>query len=223
MKAKLIVCLALFSVAILPSVLHAQQAEIYPYAGGFWPARNDHMGKYQTDGIYGVKASGFVTSQFQLGGNLGYINHFAPSPTNPVVANTAALGLSMNPTRAFMWEMTGDFNLTGRDFIGRSVTPYLSLGAGGLTTKVHNGNSVTYAPVVAVDDDGDTVFRPGYTLEDGDTFFTFSYGGGVKALQIWGPVGLRGDIRGRTMPNYFGKAMSWPEATGGITISWGER
>jgi hypothetical protein len=50
-----------------------------------------------------------------------------------------------------------------------------------------------------------------------------SYGGGLKALQLWGPVGLRADVRGRTMPNFFGERLTWGEATGGLTFSWGER
>jgi hypothetical protein len=60
-------------------------------------------------------------------------------------------------------------------------------------------------------------------LEDGDTFFNYSYGGGVKGSRLWGPVGLRADIRGRTMPNFFGEHIHSFEATGGLLLSWGER
>ena len=64
--------------------------------------------------------------------------------------------------------------------------------------------------------------RPG-VLSDGDTFFTVNYGGGVKAMNVWGPVGLRADVRGRTIPNFFHESPSWPEVTGGLLFSWGER
>jgi len=46
--------------------------------------------------------------------------------------------------------------------------------------------------------------------------------GGVKAERLWGPIGLRGDVRGRTLPNMFGDSLTWVETTGGVTISWGE-
>jgi len=71
---------------------------------------------------------------------------------------------------------------------------------------------------------GTAVSRPPFVVSNGDTFFTFSYGGGVKALRMWGPVGLRADLRGRTLPNFYGhKSVNYPEATGGLTFSWGEK
>jgi len=36
-------------------------------------------------------------------------------------------------------------------------------------------------------------------------------------------MGLRADIRGRTIPNFLGNSTSWPELTGGLTFTWGER
>ncbi|RPJ85730.1 MAG: hypothetical protein EHM18_09620 [Acidobacteria bacterium] len=68
----------------------------------------------------------------------------------------------------------------------------------------------------------DSVNLLGNRLDNGDTFFMFGYGGGLRAERLWGPVGLRGDIRGRTLPNVFGDSMSWLETTGGVTFSWGE-
>jgi hypothetical protein len=56
-----------------------------------------------------------------------------------------------------------------------------------------------------------------------DHFFSVSYGGGMKALQRWGPVGFRADVKGRSMPHYYGFRFSWLETTGGLTFSWGER
>jgi hypothetical protein len=60
-------------------------------------------------------------------------------------------------------------------------------------------------------------------LNDADTFFTINYGGGLKAMNLWGPMGVRADLKGRTIPNWFGQTMSWPEITGGVVFSWGER
>jgi len=58
---------------------------------------------------------------------------------------------------------------------------------------------------------------------DGGTFFTFSYGVGLKATRVWGPVGFFGDFRGRTVPNFFGQSSTWPEVNAGLNFSWGEK
>jgi hypothetical protein len=60
-------------------------------------------------------------------------------------------------------------------------------------------------------------------LKDNDSFLQFSYGGGVKAIRLWGPIGLRADFRGRTLPNFYGSSLTFFEATGGFNIIWGER
>jgi len=60
-------------------------------------------------------------------------------------------------------------------------------------------------------------------MQSGDTFFTVNYGGGIKFLNLAGPVGFRVDVRGRTMPNFFGETAAWLEPTAGITFSLGER
>ena len=60
-------------------------------------------------------------------------------------------------------------------------------------------------------------------LENNDTFFTFSYGGGFKGLRLAGPVGFRFDVRGRTIPNFFGESSTRAELTGGLVFAWGER
>jgi hypothetical protein len=75
------------------------------------------------------------------------------------------------------------------------------------------------------DANGNAVPNPARSvvMNDGDTFLTLNYGGGVKAMNLWGPVGLRADVRGRTIPNFYGETTSWPEVTGGITFTWGER
>jgi hypothetical protein len=50
-----------------------------------------------------------------------------------------------------------------------------------------------------------------------------NYGGGIKFLNLAGPLGFRVDVRGRTLPNFFGENTTWLEPTAGITFSWGER
>src|SRR5262249_51019043 len=70
---------------------------------------------------------------------------------------------------------------------------------------------------------GTNVFVPNDVLNGGDTFFTFSYGGGLKAARLWGPMGVFGDFRGRTVPNFFGHSNTWPELSAGLNFSWGEK
>jgi hypothetical protein len=69
---------------------------------------------------------------------------------------------------------------------------------------------------------GTGVFVPNDVLSD-HTFFTFSYGGGIKATRLWGPMGFFGDFRGRTVPNFFGNGNTWPEINAGLNFTWGEK
>ena len=42
-------------------------------------------------------------------------------------------------------------------------------------------------------------------------------------MNVLGPIGFRADFRGRTIPNFFQQTINWPEVTGGLLLSWGER
>ena len=67
-------------------------------------------------------------------------------------------------------------------------------------------------------------FEPGIIIiHDGDTFFTVNYGGGLKWMNLWGPLGFRADFRGRTIPNFHQTTVTWPEITGGVLFSWGQQ
>ena len=71
---------------------------------------------------------------------------------------------------------------------------------------------------------GTTVVLANDVLRDHVTYFTFSYGGGLKTQRVWGPLGFFGDIRGRTIPNFFnGHGTNLLELTAGLNFSWGER
>src|SRR5262249_51318619 len=71
---------------------------------------------------------------------------------------------------------------------------------------------------------GSTVVVADTVVRDRSTFFTFSYGGGIKTQRVWGPMGFFGDVRGRTIPNYFnGRGTNQFELTAGLNFSWGER
>jgi hypothetical protein len=71
---------------------------------------------------------------------------------------------------------------------------------------------------------GSTVITANDVLRDHVTFFTFSYGGGLKAQRLWGPLGFFGDVRGRTIPNFFnGHGTNLLELTAGLNFAFGER
>jgi hypothetical protein len=212
------------------SSLWAQKAELYGYGGFFWPNKTP-VGQLGSDGIYGIKLGGYMTPHAQLEGNFGYINHFDldrdPSPI------AGALGIVRPAVRAITYDLNGSWNFSQRSLGGARVTPYVTVGAGALTALIPDAPFVAYTTASGTGESGSVfnatsgAFEPTgqrLVLSDKDTFFAVSYGGGLKALNLWGPLGLRGDIRGRTIPNFVGhNSVTWPELTGGVTFSWGER
>ncbi|MFB3905332.1 MAG: outer membrane beta-barrel protein [Acidobacteriota bacterium] len=181
---------------IFPNV-KAQKWEIHPYAGGFFPREAD-FGELKNEGVYGLKGSVNLTDVFELEGNFGYINHFRAEAVD-------------TPSRSTLFEAAGNFQ-----FPWGRLHPFATAGFGAMRATIDED-------LLDPNSGGlDSVNLLGNRLDNGDTFFMFSYGGGVKAERLWGPIGLRGDIRGRTLPNMFGDSLTWLETTGGVTISWGE-
>lgn len=160
-------------------------------------------------------AGGFFPDQFNLGklkseGLYGVRGGYFLTKNIEVEGNLGYinhfnLGTTEGKTRAWSWEGLGAYNFN----ILPRIQPYASAGIGGVTAR----NTSRIAPGV----------EPSITIEGGDTFFAFSYGGGVKSNRLWGPVGLRADVRGRTLPNFFGGNTTFLELTGGINLTWGER
>jgi len=226
MRPKFVVRFALVTLvlSVFAATVSAQQVEIYPNAGAFWPSKTDY-GKLNADGIYGVKAGMFMDQNVQVEGSLGYINHFElgqlSNPLNP------AFGIPTHGVYSLVYDANGAYNFGERNFWGARFAPFISLGVGGLTAYVKHANSVDIAGggFIGRDATGTPIPNPArhVVMEDGDTFFTFNYGGGLKAMNLWGPVGFRADIKGRTIPNWYGQDVTWPELTAGLTFTWGER
>jgi hypothetical protein len=190
----------LLAMGLMTGSLFAQQIEIHPYAGGFFPRKWADT-DLKKEGLYGVRGGVYLMDFVQLDVNYAYINHFR-------FKNTPDFG-----TRAWLWDFNASYSLNNYNV--RQVEPFLTIGVGGLTTGVHGaGNNSGLA--------SSTVLST-LPLKDNDSFFQFTYGGGVKAVRLWGPVGLRADVRGRTLPNFYGSSLTWLETTGGINIMWGER
>jgi hypothetical protein len=223
MRLTVSIFLLLLAIAFAPSSLFAQAAEINPYAGFYWPGSNDEVGSFQNNQLLGVRGGGYVTKAFELGGNYAWSNHFQPKTSNPAAAFAGALGFPQGAVRAHIWEAEFTYNFAKQSLFGSYVRPYIVGGAGGLTTRIKDADEFVLNVNAVTMPCGCTKFFANDVLESGDTFFTFSYGGGVKFQRVWGPMGFFGDFRGRTIPNFFGHATNWPELSAGLTFSWGER
>jgi hypothetical protein len=136
MTSKLIVrsAFVLFVVTVFTVSLSAQRAELYPNAGFFWPDKMDNGEHLKSDGIYGLKGGVFLGQNAQLEGSFGYINHFEfkPSLMNP---STPAI-------RGFLYDANIAYNFGERQFLNHRVAPFVSVGAGGLTTYIPDSSAV---------------------------------------------------------------------------------
>jgi outer membrane protein with beta-barrel domain len=240
MNLRLFVCLALFSVVVVPASLFSQAAEISPYAGYQWVGNfGGDIGEFKGGQILGVRGGGFVTPHFEIGGNYSFNNHFQPRRSNENASLAGALGFPQGAVRAHLWEAEFSYNFAKRNMFGSTVKPYATVGFGGITTRIKDADSFTLNVRSVTVQDSQTVSPSGLVkenwapqtlffandvLENNNTFFTFSYGGGLKAMRLWGPLGFFGDFRGRTVPNFVGgRANTWPELSAGLNFAWGER
>lgn len=62
--------------------------------------------------------------------------------------------------------------------------------------------------------------RPPVDFHNIGTKFTVNYGGGIKMHNVLGPLGLRLDVRGYSVPRVFDQTLNFVEATIGIMFSW---
>jgi len=223
MKMKLLIFFLLTGIAFAPSSLFAQAAEINPYGGYYWPGNNDGVGDFLNTQLLGVRGGGYITKNFELGGNWGWINHFQPNHSNIASSFAGDLGFPQGTVRANIWESEFTYNFAKTSVFGSFFRPYVVGGAGALRTTVKDPDTFTLNVRPVVLPCGCTKFTTNDVLDDGDTFFTFSYGGGVKWHRVWGPMGFFGDFRGRTIPNFFSHGTTSPELSAGLTFSWGER
>jgi hypothetical protein len=223
---RLVVFLFATFVVLSAQSAFAQKFEVHPYAGGFFPGNWKNEYKFKNEGVYGVKAGAAITDRMSLEANWGWMPHMEFKGTDP-------------RARGMIWEVAPTFNFNTSTF-GKAV-PYLTFGVGGVTGFIGDTPNTTDRDLLlqfrgendTAVDAGDILFnaqpnkgntpRRSLIMEDGDTFLAVSYGGGFKGINLWGPVGLRFDVRGRSMPNFYGNSMSWLETTGGLTFTWGER
>jgi hypothetical protein len=203
--------------------LFAQAAEIRPYGGFYWPGNNNQVGEFKNNQLLGVRGGFYVTKGFEIGGNWGWSNHFQPSDSNAAAAFAGILGFPQGKVRANIWEAEFSYNFGSQAWFGTAIKPYVVGGIGGLTANIKDGDDFVLN-TRSVPTAFGPVFFPNDTLHSGDTFLTFSYGGGVKAERVWGAMGFFGDFRGRTIPNFFsGHGTNWPEVSAGLSFVFGEK
>ena len=222
MIVRLFICLALSSVALAPLSLFAQGFEVSPYGGFYWPGDNMGVGEFKGTQVLGVRGGSYITPSIEVGGNYSWSNHFQPSSSNSAASFAGDLGFPQGSVRAHLWEAEFTYNFGQRNMFGSMLKPYAVVGAGGMTSNIRNSDTFVLN-VRSIVTPFNTEFVANDVLHSGDTFFTFSYGGGVKAMRIYGPLGFFGDFRGRTIPNFLGHSTYWPELSAGLNLSWGER
>ena len=215
MTFKLIVqsSLILIVLTVSTATLSAQRAEIYPNAGFIWPRHMDNGQNFRDQAIWGVKGGVFLGQNIQVEGSFEYLNHFQlRQPPNPF---NAVFAVAQPAVRGLLYDANFTYNFGERQLHNeRRIRPFLSAGAGGLTAHIPD------APSVFIQGGGRV---PSKIMDSGATFFTVNYGGGLRFLHLAGPMGFRVDVRGRTIPNFFGETTTWLEPTAGVTFSWGER
>ena len=196
----------LIAIALIACSAFAQpQVEFHPYVGGFAaqdfkPAQTNGVSNsysFKKEGLYGLRFGVYMIDFMQVDLNYAYINHLT-------IKDAPDTG-----TRAYIWDINGYYSFNG--YAVKKVEPFITLGAGGLSTGLHDASNRT--PIPGAPD------RP----KDNDTFFQFCYGAGFKTIRTLGPMGFRTDIRGRTMPNFYGSSLTWVELTAGINFIFGER
>ena len=213
-KAKLLGLLILVSAAFVPASLFAQgtcnppcqspspspstgfatQFEISPYGGYIWPGSSGSVPNFFNTQLIGARVGFYITPNFEIGGNYSWNNHFQPESDAPQSSFAGALGFPQGKSRAHIWEAEFSYNFGKRTFGGANLTPYVVGGAGGLTTQISNPSQFTLnvRPVVTTTPFGTpvSVFVPNDVMTTSETFFTFSYGGGLKAERLAGPPGV---------------------------------
>jgi hypothetical protein len=203
---------------------HHHQIEINPDAGFFWP-QHTHVMRLRDEGMYSMKALASLTDNVQVEGNFGYVNHlesrFAPTPIDQ------SFGIRPTTVHGLIYDINGLYNFGYHPLFGSGVSPYVVAGIGGLSTLLENGSAALIGGQVYTTDaaTGAPVLSGGRTVvvADNSAFFSVNYGAGIKASKLWGPMGARVDIRGRTFPNFRGQTITWPEASAGVLFTFGEK
>jgi len=54
----------------------AQDFEVSPYGGFYWPSDNTGLGEFEANHVLGVRGGHYITPSIEVGGNYSWSNHF---------------------------------------------------------------------------------------------------------------------------------------------------
>lgn len=197
------VALVLFS----PTVVMGQSFELNPYIG-YYSASPSSAGQLGNEGFYGIRFGAFVDSNLEVEAQFGYVEHFRTRNVN-------------ERNRGLLWNGGLSYNFSTAEFpFTHKLAPFFVVDLGGITTG-SDGYSYTIPGNIVLASGGvvDTVRT--VSVSKHDTFFNVSYGVGLKSVKLWGPMGFRAEVRGRTIPNYYHGAPTWIEGSAGINFVFG--
>jgi hypothetical protein len=196
-------------VLFCPTVVMGQSVELNPYIG-YSSASPSSAGQIQKEAFYGIRIGGFMDSNLEVEGQFGYNEHFKVSDAAP-------------RTRGILWNGGVSFNFSTDEFpFTHKFAPFLIVDAGGITLRTDGysyaipGNIPLASGVVL-----DTVRT--VSVGQNDTFFNVSYGVGLKSVKLWGPMGFRAEVRGRTIPNFYHGAPTLLEGSVGLNFVFGAK
>ena len=118
------------------------QVEIHPNAGFFWPRAvgfGDTTAHLRDEGMYGVKVGAYVNDNFEVEGNLAYVNHFE-SRFAPTVLDQA-FGIQPHSVWGLIYDVNGVWNFGKQSVFGSHISPYVVGGIGGLSTEIRGSNA----------------------------------------------------------------------------------
>jgi len=194
-------------VLVSPTAVMGQNFELNPYAG-FFSASPSSAGQIRNEGIYGVRLGGFLDSNVEVEGQFGYIKLF----------KVRGIG---DESRGFLWNGGLSYNFSTGDFpFSHRFAPFIIVDVGGITTRTR-GYSYTIPGNIPLASGGVLDTTRTISVSPDDTFFNVSYGAGLKSIRLWGPLGFRAEIRGRTIPNYYHGSPTMIEGSVGLNFVFG--
>src|SRR5689334_12957766 len=102
-----LVAASVFVLLACSAVFAQTRYEVYPYGGGYFPlSDSSNFGRFRNAGIVGVKGGVVIPSNWEFGGNFGYLNHFEIRPGTGFWQPVAPENRS--PVRGLIVEVSGD-------------------------------------------------------------------------------------------------------------------
>jgi len=196
-------------VLFFPTAVLGQSVELNPYLG-YYSASPSSAGTLRNEAFYGLRFGAFLDSNLEFEAQFGYIEHFKIRDVDP-------------RTRGVIWNGGLSYNFSTDEFpFTHKFAPFFIIDVGGITTHT-DGYSYSIPENIQLASGGVLNAVRTISVSQKDTFFNVSYGAGLKSVKLWGPMGFRAEVRGRTIPNYYHGAPTWIEGSVGINFVFGAK